>query len=126
VNVLVLNCGSSTVKFQLIETDLDRIDADTDRRLASGVLERIGSQALLTFEAAGHAKEKLAEPIRDHRAAVDRVLRWLVSSTSRIPDHPAAPSAIAWSTAASASFAPSASTTRSSRDRGLHRARAVA
>ncbi len=46
MNVLVLNCGSSTVKFQLIATDLDRIAADTDERLARGLIERIGGEAL--------------------------------------------------------------------------------
>jgi acetate kinase len=84
VNVLVLNCGSSTLKFQLIETDSKLIEDDRDRRLARGIVERIGSQSLLTFEAEGHPRERLAEPIRDHRAAVDRVLRWLVSSGSKV------------------------------------------
>ncbi len=84
MNVLVLNCGSSTVKFQIIETDQDRIAADSDRRLASGVVERIGSQALITFQAEGAGKERHAEPIRDQRAAIDRILRWIISSESTI------------------------------------------
>jgi acetate kinase len=84
MNVLVLNCGSSTVKFQIIETDRDLMKSDADRRLASGVIERIGGQALLTFEAVGRPKEKIAEPVRDHRAAIDRVLRWIVSADSHI------------------------------------------
>ena len=84
MNVLVLNCGSSTVKFQVIRTDEDRMAADGDERLASGVVERIGSQALITFQAEGKAKERHAEPIRDHRAAIDRILRWIVSSSSQI------------------------------------------
>ncbi len=84
MNVLVLNCGSSTVKFQVIQTDEERMAADDDRRLASGVVERIGSQALITFQAEGKPKEKHAEPIRDHRAAIDRILRWIVSSSSQI------------------------------------------
>ena len=33
MNILVLNCGSSSVKFQIIDTDLDRIAQDSDRRL---------------------------------------------------------------------------------------------
>ncbi len=84
MNVLVLNCGSSTVKFQVIETDRDMIEADRDRRLAGGLIERIGGQALLTFQADGKPRERLAEPVRDHRAAVDRILRWVVSPESGI------------------------------------------
>jgi len=84
VNVLVLNCGSSTVKFQIIETDQELIGSDSDRRLASGVVERIGSQALITFQAEGQPKVRTAEPVRDHRAAVDMVLRWIISPESKI------------------------------------------
>jgi len=86
MNVLVLNCGSSTVKFQIIETDAELIRQDADRRLASGVVERIGGQALITFQSDGHPKERHAEPLRDHRAAIDRILRWVVSRSSNI-DH---------------------------------------
>lgn len=86
MNVLVLNCGSSTVKFQIIETDAELIQQEADRRLASGVVERIGGQALLTFHSQGHSKERHAEPLRDHRAAIDRILRWVVSRASNI-DH---------------------------------------
>lgn len=84
MNILVLNCGSSTVKFQIIETDRERIESDGDRCLASGMIERIGGHALLTFAADGSPKERLAEPVRDHRAAIDRILRWIVSDDSRI------------------------------------------
>lgn len=84
MNILVLNCGSSTVKFQIIETDQEAIVEDRDRRLASGVIERIGGQALITFQADGHPKERHAEPLRDHRAAIDRILRWIVSTASNI------------------------------------------
>ena len=77
MKVLVLNCGSSSLKFQVIATDADAIEQDKDERLAKGVIERIGSEALLTFEAAGKPEKRLAEPLRDHRAALERVLRWL-------------------------------------------------
>ena len=39
MNVLVLNCGSSTVKFQIIDTDAERIESDTDRRLVKGLVK---------------------------------------------------------------------------------------
>lgn len=85
MNVLVLNCGSATVKFQIIETDYDLIKQDADRRLASGIVERVGGQALITYQSEGGAKERHAEPLRDHRAAIDNILRWIVSQASAIP-----------------------------------------
>lgn len=85
MRVLVLNSGSSTVKFQLIETDQARIAADDDRCLASGLVERIGSQALVSFRSAGGAVSKLAEPLRDHRQALDRILRWVLSPEAGLP-----------------------------------------
>lgn len=86
MNILVLNCGSSTLKFQVIETDLDLIKNDQDSRKAKGSIERIGSEALITLEATGQSKITDAAPIRDHRAALDYVIRWLVSGDSRIAD----------------------------------------
>ena len=58
MNVLVLNCGSSSVKFQLIATDLERIAANTDLRLARGAIERIGGEAIITFRAEGRAPQR--------------------------------------------------------------------
>jgi acetate kinase len=84
MNVLVLNCGSSSVKFQIIETDLDLIARDADRRLARGLLERIGSHGLITFEAEGQPKVRQDAPLRDHRAAVDTILRWIITPGSHI------------------------------------------
>jgi acetate kinase len=84
MNVLVLNCGSSTVKFQIVETDQVHIDEDSDRALARGTIERVGSHALITYRAEGGPKSKHAEPIRDHRAAIDSILRWVISDSSRI------------------------------------------
>jgi acetate kinase len=84
MNVLVLNCGSSTVKFQVIATDQDRIDRDADQRLARGIVERVGGQALITLQSGDGPLERHAEPLRDHRAAIDRVLRWLVAGSTHV------------------------------------------
>jgi acetate kinase len=82
--VLVLNCGSSSLKFQLIQTDTDAIAHDTDRQIASGLVERIGSQSLLTLQGGDILPHKLAVPLRDHRIAVDYVMKWLVSPEAKI------------------------------------------
>jgi acetate kinase len=79
MNILVLNAGSSSLKFQLINTDEEKIAAESDQRLARGTIERIGGEALVRF-LAGDVSHNTALPVRDHRAAVDSVLRWLVSA----------------------------------------------
>ena len=82
MNVLVLNCGSSSLRFQVIETSLEAIERDADRRLARGNVERVGGHAVITLEADGRPKVVADAPLRDHREAVEWVLRWLVSSES--------------------------------------------
>lgn len=72
------------MKFQIIETDLELIATDSDRRLASGLIERIGHHALITLEAEGEPKIKQDAPLREHRSALDHILRWMVSPQSSI------------------------------------------
>jgi acetate kinase len=84
MNILVLNCGSSSIKFQVIATDQARIDADDDRCLAKGLVERIGSLSLVKFSAAGGASLHEDVPLRDARAAIDRIVRWAISPQAGI------------------------------------------
>jgi acetate kinase len=86
MNVLVLNCGSSTVKFQLIATDLDQIAQDADEHLAGGQVERIGGEAIITFKARGGDARRTTAPVRDVRAAVEAVIRWVTSADSGIEE----------------------------------------
>lgn len=87
MNVLVLNCGSSSVKFQLIATDLERIADNTDRRLARGMVERIGGEAIITLQAEGSAAvERSTAPLRDTRAAVELIIRWATSEASGVAE----------------------------------------
>lgn len=86
MNVLVLNCGSSTVKFQIIATDLDEIANNTDRKLAHGQIERIGGEALISLQAEGKHLIRATAPMRDVRNAVDYILRWSCSETSGIEE----------------------------------------
>lgn len=84
MNVLVLNAGSSSLKFQVIATDMDRIHRDADDRLCRGQVERIGGEAIITVQTGANTKQKSTAPIRDVSAALDHVLRWLVSDQSGI------------------------------------------
>lgn len=84
MNVLVLNCGSSSLKFQLISTSLEQIDSRADRMLARGHIERIGGAAVLNFQTAGHDAVRSAKPIRNMRAALDSILQWIGAEETNI------------------------------------------
>ena len=86
MNVLVLNCGSASVKFQLIETDIEQIAGNTDRRLARGIVERVGGEAIVTFESVGRPLERSTAQLRDVRAAVEHIIRWACSERSGIAE----------------------------------------
>jgi acetate kinase len=83
MKVLVFNCGSSSVKFQVIETSLEMIEANTDETLARGLVEKIGlSDSRLAIEVEGRKPYQEISEILEHRTAVERVLKALVH-----PDH---------------------------------------
>ena len=82
MNVLVLNVGSSSLKFQLIRTDAERLAANTDQTVARGVVERLGGEAVVTHRVGDSAPAKTAAPLRDHRAAVEWLVTWLLSAES--------------------------------------------
>ncbi len=78
MNVFVLNCGSSSLKFQIIETDADLIQTDSDRQLAKGLVERIGSEAIISLQVGDQPPFKGAAPLRDHKTALAYVLnKWM-------------------------------------------------
>ncbi len=73
MKVLVLNCGSSSIKYQLIETQ-------TGGPLAKGAVERIGmASALLTHQPHNGEKIKIVGEILDHKIAIEYVLAVLMS-----------------------------------------------
>ena len=84
MNVLVLNCGSSSLKFQLISTSTEQIEKNADRTLAKGHIERIGGAATLNFSIDGQPPVRSARPIRDIKAALDAVLQWITSEEAQI------------------------------------------
>jgi acetate kinase len=86
MNILVLNSGSSSVKFQVIETDLELISKNGDKKLASGIIERIGSESIITFKAEGSPPVKQTAPIRDHKTAIDKIVKWIIAKDSNVPN----------------------------------------
>lgn len=84
MNVLVLNCGSSSLKFQLIKVDGDTISNNNESLHSKGIIERIGSQSLITLYPHGKKAQKSAEAFRNHKQAIDYVIKWLVSPKSNL------------------------------------------
>jgi acetate kinase len=75
--ILVLNCGSSSLKFQLIESDAASGFQGKDRRLARGLIDRIGEQARCTFTWRGKPPDRESITVRTHEEAMKRVFSWL-------------------------------------------------
>ncbi|MCD7745878.1 MAG: acetate kinase [Lachnospiraceae bacterium] len=72
MNVLVINCGSSSLKYQLINSDSEQV-------LAKGLCERIGIDGRLTYQKAGGEKEITEAPMPTHKEAIQMVLDALVN-----------------------------------------------
>ena len=68
MNVLVINCGSSSLKYQLI-------NSDTEDVLAKGLCERIGIDGRLVYQKAGWWTKRFTEaPMPTHKEAIQMVL----------------------------------------------------
>ena len=67
MNVLVINCGSSSLKYQLI-------DSETEQVLAKGLCERIGIDGRLTYQKAGLDKEITDAAMPTHKEAIQLVI----------------------------------------------------
>ncbi len=76
MNVLVLNSGSSSLKFQIIGTDLEQIKAFKDDRILRGEVEGIGGEAIVKIRYRKEPGKTLTAPLRDMGAALDYLLRY--------------------------------------------------
>ena len=77
MNVLVINCGSSSLKFQLI-------NAETEDVLAKGLCERIGIDGRLTYQPAGGEKEKSDLAMPTHTEAIQFVIDALTNEKTGV------------------------------------------
>ena len=86
MNVLVLNAGSSSLKFQLIATDLQQIKDYKDDRICRGEIEGISGEAILRVRYRNDPAHTLTAPLRDMGSALDYLLRYVASDRSGIPE----------------------------------------
>ena len=78
MKVLVINCGSSSLKFQLI-------DAESEKLIAKGLCERIGIEgSQMTYSPTGGQKQETVTPMPDHTAAIRLVLSALTDEKNGV------------------------------------------
>lgn len=78
MKILVINCGSSSLKFQLI-------DSESENCLAKGLCERIGIDgSMITYAPEGGEKEKKVTPMPDHTEAIRLVLEALTNGKTGV------------------------------------------
>ncbi|MDE7198370.1 MAG: acetate kinase [Lachnospiraceae bacterium] len=78
MNILVINCGSSSLKFQLI-------DSETEKQIAKGLCERIGIDgSQIVYQPAGGEKEETVTPMPDHTKAIELVLNALMNEKTGV------------------------------------------
>ena len=71
--ILVLNCGSSSIKYQLFEM------GEKAEVIAKGLVERIGfTDAVISHIPAGKEKYKNITPIMDHTTGINLIMKALV------------------------------------------------
>ncbi len=77
MKILVINCGSSSLKYQLI-------DSETEEWLAKGLCERIGIDGRIVYTPAGGEKEIKESPMPDHTNAIKLVLEYLTNEKTGV------------------------------------------
>ena len=78
MEVLVINCGSSSLKFQLI-------DSDSEKVLAKGICERIGIKgSVITYQPTGGEKEVSNIDMPTHHEAIDAVIKALTNKETGV------------------------------------------
>ena len=77
MNVLVINCGSSSLKFQLINSESEQV-------LAKGLCERIGIDGSLTYQPAGGEKVKSDKAMPTHTEAIQFVIDALTDAKTGV------------------------------------------
>lgn len=77
MNVLVINCGSSSLKYQVIDSETEKVEA-------KGLCERIGIDGVFSYQPAGGAKEESEKPMPTHNEAVSYVIEALTNKDTGV------------------------------------------
>ncbi|PYU18278.1 MAG: hypothetical protein DMG30_28365 [Acidobacteria bacterium] len=86
MNVLVVNSGSSSLKFQAIDTDSGRIKENKDDRLCRGAIKGIGGEAIIRFQQGDTSSRIFSASLRDISTALAYLVRYIASEPSGVPE----------------------------------------
>jgi len=85
MNVFVLNCGSSSLKFQIIHTSVELMKKNEDQTLCKGLVERIGGDGIISIKVGNETVHKVEIPIKNHTDAIKHIIDWIDSPEASIP-----------------------------------------
>lgn len=77
MNILVINAGSSSLKYQLV-------DIDTNKVLARGLCERVGSTDSIRKHVVDDNEVRVEQPLKDHTEALELVINSLISGPDAV------------------------------------------
>jgi acetate kinase len=86
MNVLIVNSGSSSLKCQVIATDLERIKQHRDDRICRGEVEGIGGEAIVRFQNRSQPARTFTASLRDVSSALDYLVRYIASDRSGVSE----------------------------------------
>lgn len=86
MKVLVLNSGSSSLKFQVIATDLDRIREYKDDRICRGEVEGVGGEAIIKFRYRDEPGKTFTASLRDMGSTLEYLVRYIASDGSGVTE----------------------------------------
>jgi acetate kinase len=86
MNVLVLNSGSSSLKFQVIATDLSRITQHQDDRICRGEVEGMGGEAIIRIRYRAEPSQTFTASLRDLASTLEYLVRYIASDRSGVSE----------------------------------------
>jgi acetate kinase len=86
MNILIINSGSSSIKFQIFETNQDLIDQHKDKVKLKGIIERIGSEAIIKVSRGSESPISDTLPIKNHSEAIELILKKISLGEWKVDD----------------------------------------
>lgn len=85
MKILTLNCGSSSIKFDVIETSTELMQSNQDQSIARGIIEKIGLEnSIIRYKLQNGKEWKREEKVVDHKVALKHIVSILTGNNPKI------------------------------------------